>query len=182
MSDLIENKPALQGCRNPDMRTLAAPISLMEDILYKGIGLRIRCTGQSMYPQICSGDTVIIEWADSSVLRAGDIILYKDRFGHPVIHRVVRLCDGDFLITKGDANKTLDEPVLNDRIIGRVVSRETSSSLSYKGSTNIVSDIIQNYLMAVKNLSSYLLYLCSASISGIFRRILRKKSQPVLVS
>lgn len=77
-------------------------------------------TSQSMYPTLKKGDLVVIEGVDSAAdLNVGDIIAFRSENGF-AIHRLV-LVDGEALITQGDANLLLDEPISFDDVIGRLM-------------------------------------------------------------
>jgi len=77
----------------------------------------------SMSPQIETGDIVIVLKTDPDNLNIGDVIQYMAD-GYTVTHRVVDIfetSDGRYFITKGDANKLPDDPVKEDRVIGKVI-------------------------------------------------------------
>ena len=75
-------------------------------------------TSQSMYPVLKRGDLVFIKGVDSVTdLRERDIIAFSSGEGF-VIHRIVEI-DGDTITTKGDANRSPDEPITFDDVIGR---------------------------------------------------------------
>ena len=52
-------------------------------------------------------------------VKEGDIISYKSE-DMIITHRVYKISE-DKLITKGDANNTLDKPIKKDQVIGKVV-------------------------------------------------------------
>lgn len=77
----------------------------------------------SMYPNIKSGDLIIVHEAKASEIRVNDVISFfdpeSDSGSSVVTHRVVAiLADGSFT-TKGDANNTEDEvPVPAANLVG----------------------------------------------------------------
>ncbi|MBO1305395.1 signal peptidase I [Enterococcus sp. 669A] len=74
-----------------------------------------------------SGDIVIVKLMNGSDVKEGDIVTFQvgeeDRY---LTHRMVERLDelngeeGDFIITKGDANATPDPPISADRVFGKV--------------------------------------------------------------
>jgi signal peptidase I len=92
------------------------------DILGRGAGLQLRVTGKSMAPAICSGDVVAVEKTPPDALRLGDLIFYR-KGERLVLHRILFAQHaGDHTIvfrTKGDAARSLDEPVQPGQVLGR---------------------------------------------------------------
>jgi signal peptidase len=90
---------------------------------------RVQVLSNSMSPTYSAGDWVTYEPIDDcSVLKQGDIIVYEDKDGNSVVHRIVEIIkdeSGSFrFVTKADANNIVDEdPVTEDQIIGRAVSK-----------------------------------------------------------
>ena len=77
--------------------------------------------GASMEPDIPLGGIEFVSPAPSG-LRPGDIILYRnpDLPGRIVTHRIVAVSDdGQFVTTKGDANRDQDAPVAVGDVVGR---------------------------------------------------------------
>ncbi|MFB9892253.1 signal peptidase I [Planobispora takensis] len=75
----------------------------------------------SMTPKLHPGDVVLVQPADASAVRPGQIVLVDDpaRPGTTLIHRVVALEPGGSLTTKGDANPGPDStPVPASSVIG----------------------------------------------------------------
>lgn len=108
--------PALARTMEP------ATLRLFEDILRRGVGLRVKVTGRSMAPFLRGGEIVTIRKVASSSLRRGDLIFFRTADGSPVIHRVVRTLGGTTraLQTSGDALLALDAPVGPADILGKV--------------------------------------------------------------
>ena len=73
--------------------------------------------GNSMEPKLQRGDLALVR--ERSVYRAGDVVLYDSReLGSKVLHRIVRVENGRFVL-KGDNNSFLDaEPVAEEQIVG----------------------------------------------------------------
>jgi signal peptidase len=75
-------------------------------------------TSGSMWPTLKKGDLILIKGVDSrEEIGVGDVIVYKNPKGF-TIHRVVKLNE-DTVVTKGDANNTLDAAISYDEIIGK---------------------------------------------------------------
>jgi signal peptidase I len=97
--------------------------TLFEDVLNKGLGLRVRVTGRSMAPFLMGGELLTIKKVPCSSLRIGDLIFFKNPDGYPLLHRIVKKkCDKDIFLfqTKGDALIALDDPVCEDQVLGKV--------------------------------------------------------------
>lgn len=73
----------------------------------------------SMEPKIKKGDIIIID-TKVKKYKAKDIITFKDVNGSFVTHRIIEIND-DKLITKGDANNTIDDAINKKDIVGRYV-------------------------------------------------------------
>ena len=99
------------------------PNTLFADILDKGHDLRLKVTGQSMFPFIMSGEIVTLKKVPCSTLRCWDIILYVDFSGSLILHRIVKketLQNGDIsFVTRGDALIQKDKPVSEHQILGK---------------------------------------------------------------
>ena len=81
-----------------------------------GFGTSVVLTG-SMEPTLSANDLVVIRSADAC--SAGDIVVYQSG-DSLVIHRVVRVED-EYVVTKGDANNTEDDPVPLSAVKGRML-------------------------------------------------------------
>lgn len=79
--------------------------------------------GCSMHPFIRRGDLCRFEPFDRASAVPGDILLFRNEAGALVGHRLLRIARGEgglVYICKGDANLRPDEPVLEERVIGRM--------------------------------------------------------------
>lgn len=107
-------------CGNKDFLRLA------EALLKRGECVKFRAEGMSMSPAIRSGDSIKIEPVTGNIT-LGEIVLYRDKDGFVIVHRVVEKIqkgDKEFLLTKGDSALTLDAPIANEQIIGKVTDIE----------------------------------------------------------
>ncbi len=111
--------------RNPSSAEL---VGLFEDILSRGLGLRVRVTGRSMIPFLKGGEVLTIKKVASSTLNIGDLILCKNPSDAPLVHRIIKKKRGpDGLAvfqTKGDALISFDEPVASHGVLGKVCKIE----------------------------------------------------------
>lgn len=100
-------------------------LSLYADILKSGSSLRVRVTGSSMTPFIRGGDIVIIRRTPAARLRVGDLVFYMVDRGSAILHRIVGIksdsAGSRVFMTRGDAKKSGDGPVHQDRILGKVI-------------------------------------------------------------
>ena len=114
----------------PGDQTGPETADLFESVLGRGLRLCFHVTGASMAPLIRSGDAVVVERVGACNLKPGDLILFVNRLGSPVLHRVLRIArdatGGALLRTKGDAQGMFDEPVEPSAVLGRVVRIERS--------------------------------------------------------
>ena len=130
-------------------------LGLYENILEKGISLRVKVTGRSMSPYLRGGETLTIRKVKPESLRRGDLVFFKDQSGHPVLHRIVRKQrkEGEsyFFQTKGDGTYAFDDPVPEGAIIGRVckIERKTSSNGSKTVDMESFNNRIINYYLAL---------------------------------
>ena len=71
----------------------------------------------SMADEINPGDWIIVK--NTNKLKLNDIITYKlgDEY---ITHRIIEVYNGIY-VTKGDANNTKDEPIVEEQIVGKVV-------------------------------------------------------------
>ena len=99
---------------------------LIEEALAKGNSVRVKVTGRSMKPFLNGGEIVVIEPAGSERVSLGDLVLFRDRQGQCVMHRVLWTGGGGAIRTKGDGLRSLDAPVRRNEILGRVSRIERS--------------------------------------------------------
>ena len=81
-------------------------------------GFRLyRIATGSMVPYLNINDYILVK--KSNDYKEGDVITYTSGETY-VTHRIVSITDEN-IVTKGDANNTMDEPITKDNIIGKVV-------------------------------------------------------------
>lgn len=80
-----------------------------------GCGAAVVLSG-SMEPEFYEGDLIIVK--ETKNYKKNDIVVFQD--GNAlVVHRIISI-DGETITTKGDANKTTDEPINASAIKGKV--------------------------------------------------------------
>ena len=140
---------------------------LFEDLLGKGVLLRIRVTGRSMVPFLQGGEMLTIRKASASSLRKGDLVFFKNRDGHPVIHRIVKKYTHNDVLTfqtRGDALIGFDGPVREEHILGKVCRVE-------RGTRDLNLETARwrykNYLRAMISLSGSRLYFTLSTFKNL---------------
>jgi hypothetical protein len=94
----------------------------VEKLLLGGRRIQIPIDGYSMYPMLVPGrDEAVIEQADVSLLKRGDVVLYRRLQGILVLHRIWRV-KGDGFYMVGDNQMELEGPLDKDQIHGRLVA------------------------------------------------------------
>ncbi len=83
----------------------------------------------SMVPTYRKGDLVIDKTVPAQQLAVGDVVTYSNPallHGQPITHRLVQtasFANGNYFITKGDANRVADPPITAKNIIGQTGQR-----------------------------------------------------------
>jgi signal peptidase I len=78
-------------------------------------------SSNSMKPTFERGDMIVVKGVYSpNELKIGDIIVYQDLSGKPIVHRIVNIQD-NIITTKGDANPSPDSPITFEQVRGKVL-------------------------------------------------------------
>ena len=94
---------------------------IIEELLASNRQAIFTVKGKSMLPFIGDNrDQVILEKKDFTTLKKGDIILFKDKCNHYILHRIYKVSNQGYL-TIGDGNLHFDGWTKSDEIIGVVV-------------------------------------------------------------
>ncbi len=104
-----------------------ALLPLLTELFARGADVRIRVTGASMRPFLCGGEILTLRRPEGGGLRRGDLVLFVDRDGRPVLHRIVHRrasSAGAVLRTLGDGLIGLDEALPEQRVLARVCAIE----------------------------------------------------------
>lgn len=78
----------------------------------------LRVVTGSMDPTISVGDFVVIKKCDK--YKVNDIITFIDSNDNIITHRIKKI-DNDIIVTKGDANNTLDDAIKLSDVQGKVI-------------------------------------------------------------
>jgi signal peptidase I len=112
---------------NKYKRYTSAIKNMSVSLLNEGKSIRIKAHGFSMFPAIKPGSLLVIEPLEKKGKPVpGEIVAIKRESGI-VVHRVVKwvMKDGkEYFVTRGDSNAMADNPVLIEKIAGRVVKSE----------------------------------------------------------
>ena len=77
--------------------------------------------GSSMRPCLRPGSLTAVEEVAPGNIRVGNVIVFQNEGGHPIMHRVISTRGG--IVTQGDNLARPDGVVPTQRIVGRVVAR-----------------------------------------------------------
>lgn len=94
---------------------------LVRASLQRGQHVRMVATGSSMYPCLRDGDQVEIAPLEGEP-RRGQVLLVEDGSGGYILHRVVRVRDGQLLL-RGDWRGGGEGPFTRNEVLGKVVAR-----------------------------------------------------------
>jgi len=89
--------------------------------------LVMRIEGRSMLPFFGEGSVVVVKRIDPAKLRAGMVVVYTNRFGETVAHRLVATVEGGWT-AQGYNNETADSTVVNGSNLQGVVYATFHSS------------------------------------------------------
>jgi len=155
--------------------------ALFEDILKSGLSLRVKVTGRSMSPFLAGGEILTIQMVPPSSLRRGDLIFFRTQEGFPLLHRIFRKkMKGNMLVfqTKGDALFSMDAPVSERDILGKVSRIEKTVSDGVTRYMDMESFVWKtaNYLHAVISVGKLHMYntVFSRSLYKSFRSLIKK--------
>ena len=81
-----------------------------------GYGAAVVLSG-SMEPEFSEGDLILIK--ETKDYKQNDIVVFQGG-NNLIVHRIIDI-DGETITTKGDANKTADEPINVSNIKGKVL-------------------------------------------------------------
>ena len=90
-----------------------------EEVLEKDGELFFTNVGYSMYPLIKEREDILHIVTSNTYLK-GDIILFKSKEEHYVLHRILKI-KKDKIITAGDYNYFKDQPIAQEQILGKLI-------------------------------------------------------------
>ena len=130
-----------------DVEQKPVHIALLKEVVARGINLRVRVCGESMYPFIRPGATIIIKATQLQDLVKGDLVLYYVQ-NRLVTHRVLGKKKSNAQITlliKGDAVAYFDHPVQEHQIIGKVAALEKNGRVTR---LDTLAQKVSNYIIS----------------------------------
>lgn len=93
---------------------------LIHEVLDQGKKVKFMVSGTSMLPWIGDNkDQVLVTGIQSQVPKVGDIVLFRDKSGEYILHRIIKKTKGSYL-TMGDACYRTDGFVNQSMLIGVV--------------------------------------------------------------
>jgi len=97
-------------------------------------GQVLKIEGQSMLPFFGEGSVVVIKKIDGAQLRCGMVVVYRNRFGETVAHRLVAPTTAGW-IAQGYNNASTDSTIVNDsNLLGVVYATfHSTGKLSTEG-------------------------------------------------
>jgi signal peptidase I len=146
---------------NPASSTM---VGLFEDVLNRGLRLRIKVSGKSMAPFLKGGEVLTIKKTALTSLRKGDLLFFRNADGYPVLHRIVSkkfITAGQFIFkVKGDALIVCDGPVPGAEVLGKVCEIDNMNTVIGIKHIDMESTLwkIVNYLLALINFAESKIY------------------------
>ncbi len=116
--------PSAPGCIRC---TPAALVEISAEILRSGRAVRFQARGDSMSPLVRDGDVLTVHPADAGSIRLGDVVLFTDGHGRPLVHRVIRKVaspEGIRFTVQGDRVVQPDGVIPAAQVYGRVTAIE----------------------------------------------------------
>jgi signal peptidase I len=155
--------------------------SFFEDLLDSGLTLRVRVTGRSMAPFLKGNEILTIRKVAVSSLHIGDLILFKDSIGIPILHRIIkkrRIGDDQLsFCTKGDSLLALDDTVSGNEVLGKVCGIVIISDTQTQ-TINMESYVWRtiNYLTALTSFGKSQIYFAGSQCLSfnLFRSVIKK--------
>ena len=119
-----ESKPTTNAAPATAVRKNSTQFAAVcHELLDRGLHLRFTAQGQSMQPNILSGDRVVVAPADSKEIARGQVVLTDGQDGLRIHRLIGRVADGGAAITRGDAGQEADADA-HQEILGHAVALE----------------------------------------------------------
>jgi signal peptidase I len=109
------------------MQVNQVTVDLVRRVVNKKGSILLPAHGKSMYPFIRQGDICHFEACEATTFNKGDIVLFTIDSNRLVAHRFMKTIYKDnrtFYLFKGDTNLLFDEPVTQNKIIGKMTAIE----------------------------------------------------------
>ncbi len=98
-------------------------ILFTKELLDEGYSVQINVGGNSMYPYLRNGNTVLIKKSPFITLRTGNVIVFRS-VNRLILHRIIAIRKNKSqhkLITKGDSLFFYDNPITEDLYFGKII-------------------------------------------------------------
>ena len=119
-----ESKPTTNAAPGAVVRKNSTQFAAVcHEILDRGLHLRFTAQGQSMQPNILSGDRVLVAPAGESEIARGQVVLTEGHDGLRIHRLIGRVANGSAAITRGDAGQETDADT-HQEILGHAVALE----------------------------------------------------------
>src|ERR1700722_1963206 len=165
-----ESKPTTNALPATAVRKNSTQFAaICHDLLDRGLLLRFTAKGQSIQPNIFSGDRVLVAPADPKEVAAGQVVLTEGQDGLRIHRLIGRVADGGAAITRGDAGQEADADT-QQKILGMAVAvernrREISLDRPWTRPMHAARTLLRRLLLAGKRrLTRGLLALLAAFI------------------
>jgi signal peptidase I len=106
----------------------------------------LRIQGKSMLPFFGEGSVVVVKAIESAKVQPGMVVVYQNRFGETVAHRVIAAANGGWTV-QGFNNSAIDSTVVNDSNLLGVVYATFHSNNQVEAGTS-VADIFNRTKVA----------------------------------
>lgn len=138
--------------------------NLLKNAIKRDGSIELPASGYSMFPYIHQGNLCKFESFDPLVVKKGDVILFSSQEGQLIAHRFVGIKkeqNQTFYLLKGDTNLGFDQPIEEERILGKLLSVQ-------KQRLKIESDHVIAHIWGS-------IILTFPVLSGILRKYLNRK-------
>jgi signal peptidase I len=106
-----------------------SPVNGSREVVSEGPSWRAKSRGESMYPLIKNGDTLLIQPMKADEIHPGDIVIYRIPSGSFIAHRFIKRNISGSLLTNGDSMRHYDKLVDEEQVFGKVVQIERHSRI-----------------------------------------------------
>ena len=105
---------------------------ISSELLRAGITIRFKAVGKSMHPLIRDGDILFVAPVKPFNIRLGDVVLFTNHSGRPIIHRVIKIrkCGEEpCLLIRGDRSIQSDGYISLSSVYGLVIKIDREGTL-----------------------------------------------------
>lgn len=105
---------------------------LPEELLKKGLKVRVKVSGNSMFPLLRNGDLVQVDPLGSEPLKRGMVVCIQLQKEY-VLHRIFQITGSLHIVTRADFYSMPDQAVPRDQVLGVAVRRWKGGNVEGKG-------------------------------------------------